>query len=163
MNFVKTSFGVNDLPRHGFDYERMMELALFDDKDSYIVYPNEEFPLVVLETTPSPSSSSPTYDTYTDTDTLTIEEEDHAERNVDLPYPWQPPTAPRIPTDLSLRQNLDEQLNLPEIQRAIAAEAALVHLRDQRNLQVDARNNRSARGVQQPRDYARFHETGEKQ
>ena len=163
MNSVKTSFEVNNLPRHGFDYEKMMELAIFDDEDTYIVYPNEESPLTLHETTPSPSSSWPPYDTYTDTDTLTIEEEEHEEWNVELPYPWQPPTAPRIPTDLSLRQNLDEQLNLPEIRSAIAAEAALVHLRDQRNLHGEAGNNRAVRGMQQPRNYDRFHETGEKQ
>ena len=175
MNSVHTN-NINELPTHGWDFKTMMELALLDDEDIYILQPHRE--LLIDADDNTDSSRSPTADSstesYTDSDTE-VEDlpDDYNEENPHndatnashgpANFPWQPITPPRLPTNLNTRQDLTETLNHPEVQCAIAEDQ---YLNQPQRIDVQSpdvtQEPRPTRRTRQPRNYALYHGTGKK-
>ena len=122
-------------PTHGWDYEKMIELFEFDDEDLYTYTPTQtqEPPTPSVEELSPTSSKSPTTDI---TDESSTEQEEDA-----------PPLLPKLPVDLTRRQDLSLQLDLPEVIRA--TEPHLEH--------GNRRRRKNA-----PSNYAIYSKTGEK-
>ena len=167
VNTVKNSTH-RDIPTHGYDYEKMIELAMYDYDETYYPVKDLEFDTTTEETSSTSSTispepelddsttidSNPTYSSDSDTSRSLVEELALEDTQV------QPPTAPKLPRDLQSCQNLDAQLSLPEVQDAISADAALGDLRHYDTLVF--RRRRSNRNTSNPQDYALFHSTGKK-
>ena len=167
VNTVKNSTH-RDIPTHGYDYEKMIELAMYDYDETYYPVKDLQFDTTTEETSSTSSTispepelddsttidSNPTYSSDSDTSRSLVEELALEDTQV------QPPTAPKLPRDLQSCQNLDAQLSLPEVQDAISADAALGDLRHYDTLVF--RRRRSNRNTSNPQDYALFHSTGKK-
>ena len=135
----------NDNLKHGWDYERHLEMLAYDDEDIFYV-PIDEHPpqqatsddeRITFSGSPTTSSSS-----SSEYDSETSDKED-------IP----PPIPPKLPMNLLERQDLSSQLDLPEV-----IDAAKTH-----HYTLDPlRRRTSSRKRNNLLDYAKFSKTGEK-
>ena len=105
---------------HGWDYNKMLELIQFDDEDTYLMPQfqqdaqdqNHEEDVDSDETPTTTSNSSEEYEDANDAEsesssTISNESED------------PPPIPVRLPMDMNVRQNLESELQHPEVEAAV--------------------------------------------
>ena len=129
---------------HGWDYQKMLELFMFDDEETYYIEEDVQPIQDYLHTEHSITSSrSPSTD-------ISDEPEDTGINP--LHNDCAPPTpaiVPTLPIDLTLCQDLTDQLNLPEV---VAAAKSDHH---------STRNRSSSRNrTKNPSNYKLFDRTG---
>ena len=154
VNSTKTRTDINALPTHGWDYSDMLQQYLNDDEE--YAYIQVQSPHIQGINSPIQSSHSPTTTNDTDTTiTLKENEDDLTSSSEEDQLSPKPPLEAHLPVELLTRQNLTNQLNLPEVQQAIAIEE---------NMNERRYGSRSwrRRATPQPSDYAVFSKLGKK-
>ena len=140
-------------PKHGWDYQKMLELCDLDDE--LIVHtPNFD----VLDDNANTSNDATSSET---SDFEDAAEETEASARSTSPTP---PLLPRLPTNLDIAQDLSEQLALPEIQIATDDHSLQDIIEDIRtfNSEHPTERRRLRRNVSRPANYAAYSKTGKK-
>ena len=140
-------------PKHGWDYQKMLELCDLDDE--LIVHtPNFD----VLDDNANTSNDATSSET---SDFEDAAEETEASARSTSPTP---PLLPRLPTNLDIVQDLSEQLALPEVQRAASDQSLQDIIEDIRtfNSEHPTERRRLRRNVSRPANYAAYSKTGKK-
>ena len=145
------SSDVNVINRHGWDYEKMLKY-FEDEEDIYQTFAPVDEDIVIDSDSPTLESSSDDFEDANSADSS------------------PPPVPPRLPRNLSVVQNLEQQLQIPEVQEAISPALGEI-IDDLRNFNSQhprpppqRMTRRSARVPIKPRplDYSVYNRTGKK-